>query len=250
MGLFDAIFGKKAPTLSNPADLVRREGLENRANIISPFGTRTISRDPSGRATVELGQTPLSEELRRLQGARATGFFGGEGGDFGREATTKAMFEQGQTMLAPGRERERRRQETSLSLKGLPIGSEAFAGAESRLRDFEGQQDRQLALQSILAGGAESRAERGQQMAEISPFLQTQAQEQAFLQGQANLTPVNVSGIFQQADAQKLQRSQIENQRRQSRFNAISGAIATAFTPTGLLGTGASPAGVAKSLFG
>lgn len=230
MGLFDSLFGKKASKTSDPNELVKREGLENRANIISPFGTRTIGRDASGRATVNLTETDLASQLRGLQGERAKSFFGNTG-DFGREATTKALFEQGSSLLAPGRERERRRQETSLSLKGLPIGSEAFSGAESRLRDFEGQQDRQLALQSILAGGQESRAERGQQLSEISPFLQTQANQQGFLQGQANTTPINVSGIFQQADALNLQRSQIENNRRQGRFSSIADAFATAFKP-------------------
>lgn len=249
MGLLDSLFGKEAPKLSDPNELVRREGLENRANITSPFGTRTIGRDASGRATVNLTETDLASQLRNLQGERAKGFFGATG-DFGREATEKALFERGSSLLAPGRERERRRLETSLSLKGLPIGSEAFSGAEERLRTSEGEQDRQLALQSILGAGAESRAERGQQMAEISPFLQTQAQEQAFLQGQANLTPINVAGIFQQADAQKLQRNQQENQRRQARFEGIAGAISTAFTPTGILGTGASPVSSALSLFG
>jgi hypothetical protein len=248
MGLLDSLFGKKAPALSDPNELVRREGLENRANITSPFGSRTITRDPSGRAVVNLQESDLASQLRGLQGERAKGFFGNTG-DFGREATEKAIFERGSSLLAPGRERERRRLETSLSLKGLPIGSEAFAGAEERLRMSEGEQDRQLALQSILGAGAESRAERGQQMAEISPFLQTQAQEQGFLQGQANLQPISVASIFQQADAQKLARNAQENQRRQNRFSSIAGAISTAFTPTGITGQGASPAESFLGLF-
>jgi hypothetical protein len=224
------IFGKKAPKVaegaSDPARLVQQEQLLNRPNILSAFGGRKVSTDPSGRTQIELQESPFQQKLRGLQEQRALNLFGGD--DFGREATTEALFEQGQTLLAPGRERERRRLETELSQKGLPIGSEAFAGAQGRQRTFEGQQDRALALQSILAGGAESRAERGQQLAEVSPVLSGQQ----FLQNLTDVQPVNVSGIFQQADQQKLLRNQLENERRKARFEAISGAVATAFAPT------------------
>jgi hypothetical protein len=49
------------------------------------------------------------------------------------------------------------------------------------------------------------------------------------VQGLSNLQPVNVSGIFQQADALNLRRTELENERREKRRKAITGAIAAAF---------------------
>lgn len=242
MGLLGSLFGgKKSAPVSNPAELVKQEDLTNRANIESAFGGRTITKDPSGRTAVNIQETPFQQRLRGLQEKSALGLFSG---DFGREETARNLFERSLSQLEPERERQRKELETSLSLKGIPIGSEGFNLATQRLGGQQSEELRQLALQSQLAGGQEARSERASQLGLAGADI---TGSRGFLQGLSNLPSIDVSGVFQQADALNLQRTQIENQRRQSRFDAISGIIGGAFAPKGSPTSGASGLGAGLS---
>ena len=224
----DELFGKKFKNAEDPQELIAQEDKMNRTNVFSAFGGRTIGTGEDGRTTVNLQESPENQRLRQLQQQRAEGFFS-QGGDFGRGDTEKALFERSLALAQPERERARTSLETDLSLKGLPIGSEAYQKEQNRLGTQQSEQLRQLALQSVLAGGAESRAEREQQFSEIQPALQSQLQSQSFIQGLSDVQPINVSGIFGQQEASQRAATTAENERRKERNRQISQAISVAF---------------------
>jgi hypothetical protein len=226
MAFLPGLFGEDAPEVTDPREVIREEDLINRPIIDSPFGGRTISKDAEGRSIVSIQETPFQKAIREAQEGGLTRFFE-EDPSAGRSRFEQALFDRSKALIDPERERQRKSLETSLSLKGLGIGSEAFRGQTEDLRRAQSEQLQQLSLASILGGGQEQRASRAARLGELTADVSGRG----FLQGLANVQPINVGGIFGQADALRQQAAALDNERRQNRFDIISSSISEAFTP-------------------
>lgn len=143
----------KAPTYNQQADIAEQNrlnqaaGLQQYANVSSPLGGYSISVDPTtGQMTVNKTLSDTSR-LAQQQQLNALGLYTGDPTE-----AANAYYNAQMTYLQPQMDRQITRAESSLTNRGLPIGSSAW---NEYLGDIYENQNRTLSALSneALANG-------------------------------------------------------------------------------------------------
>jgi len=217
---------QKTANISSGADLAKQQELINRFNINSAFGSRTFTKDASGREVLNINETPFQMQTRAAQEGLATSFLSSlSGGDsrFGTEAKRigDLTFERGMSRLQPTLDARRRATETQLATQGLPQGSEAQRSAIDELGRNENDLLSSLAQTSELAAGDEQSRLRGLASSEAAGFFGSQFGG-LNMDSFNDVNQIDRAGIIGAADTRNLERSKMEAARReQRRKNAI-----------------------------
>lgn len=154
--------------------LIKTQARVNRVDQVTPTGSLTFSGKNRNTATTTL--TPEQQALlEQLQSAQLRG--GGVAEDRlgqlaqGRDAVQQATFDRALGLLSPELDRREAALHQRLANQGLPQASRAFGAEVGRFEDTSNRALQELALSSVLAGGAEET-----RMAQLALGLLTGAQ--------------------------------------------------------------------------
>lgn len=219
-------------SFTSGADLVRQQDNLNRYNINSAFGSRSFTKDPSGRSVLNIEETPFQKALRGLQEQQALDIYRSNAPsaeDFAQQGQDikNALYESSMYTLRPEFESQDRQLTDYLSNRGIPLGGEAYTRALRSLRRDRGNQLNQLGLQSTLAASAEqdrlvrlAEAQRAARLAETGSA--TQGIDLGFF---GNVAGIDAAGIISGQEgaqnAYNLSRFQDAQNRRSASLNEI-----------------------------
>tara|TARA_Y100000592_G_C5452474_1_gene309533 strand:+ start:569 stop:1528 length:960 start_codon:yes stop_codon:yes gene_type:complete len=259
-GLFDAFSGGSGPKPQSAAETIRQQELANNYNINSPFGSRTFTKTPDGRTTLNINETDSQRGIRESQERLAQSLYGSRApsiADF--EGISNKVIDQiynrGMERLDPLQQRNMRRREIDLANRGLGMNSDAYRTSMRDLNQAQQDERRALLSQAILSGISEAKdltrlgeAQRARRFAEAGSATGG-INAQLF----GNVAPINTAAIQQGVDALNQQQYQADQARRTQLLSGIIGAGAMAMSDERLkedikyLGT--SPQGYKKYSF-
>ena len=209
-------------------------GLQQYANVSSPLGGYTTSIDPAtGQITINKNLSDTSTAAQAKQLAALQSYTGDP------TEAANAYYNAQMAYLQPRLDRQVERTESSLTNRGLPLGSNAWNNTMSDLYDTQNRTLSSLSNQALA---------QGQQ-------YQTNILNQAGLLGSQVIDPTMISG---QAGAglsdtyDKLYNSQVESwKQKQANKNALtSGILKTVGTIGGAALGGPLGAALGGALFG
>jgi len=181
MGLFDGLFGPKAPSAAELLEQQKQAslfnfGLVNPNQTLATGDARTVTRTgdtfnvvdqfgPLNQTGFDLGAGLRNDlfGLGQTQAGQAVDSLGTplggapQFGDFSGDAATNAFFDQQIQLLTPGFEEARRFNTQNLAGSGFQLGSEGFETSTNLVNDAENRARRQSARDAIIFGGSEGR---------------------------------------------------------------------------------------------
>lgn len=163
--------GAAAMTIETPFQQQFRTGREGLANTLMG----QIAPNASNLPTANYAGLPAFQS--QLDWSKIAGVPNPEEfGDTARQAQ-QGVYDKGMSLMRPDLDQARRRLETSLSSKGLPMGSEAYAGEMDRFARSESEAMNRLSLDSIMAGNQEAQRMFGNTMASRGAQMGDQLQQ-------------------------------------------------------------------------